>query len=341
MLQLANATPFAAARTTAFNENGEHVWIVAVKGTYRYDGQGLLSLGEQEPVVDAPRYSGAPGGSTLLRDCELVMDHPGTAVTVYGSARPINGKPCTSMDVAFAVGPTVRRLKVFGDRHWRYGLAGLTPSQPEPFSSLPLLYEHAFGGADPGSATHYAANPIGKGYYAEYGDAAGQPLPNIEDPDALIHSWRERPAPAGFAAIPSGWSPRKELAGTVDQRWQKERAPLWPEDFQRRFFNAAPLPQQLPTKLKGGERLALQNISGQEMLALQLPRVMFDVRTKTRQGSVATLMELDRVIVEADQRKLILVWRGTLNCHSDVRQVIETIVDTKTNIRTGRRDGTG
>jgi hypothetical protein len=131
------------------------------------------------------------------------------------------------------------------------------------------------------------------------------------------------------------------LAGTVDQRWQKERAPLWPEDFQRRFFNAAPAPQQLPTKLKGGERLALQNISGQELIALQLPRVIFDARTKTRQGNVATPMELDRVIVEADQRKLMLVWRGTLNCGNDVRKVLETVVDTKTNIKTGRRDGTG
>lgn len=341
MLQIVNATPFAVARTVVFNEKAEHIWVVSVKGTFQYGADGELTLAETpEPVAESTRYAGDAGLSTLLRDPELVMDHPGTAVTLYGTARSADGRPCKVLDVSMRVGAMQRRLRVFGDRRWHRSLLGLRASQPEPFAAMPLVYERAYGGADAETGARYAANPIGVGYYLKQKHAVDKPLPNLEDPDALLAHWHEQPAPACFAAVPAAWSPRLERAGTADERWQRERAPLWPEDFQRRHLVASPDAQCVASRLRGGERVRLENLGGQSVVEFELPRVTFDMRAKFAAGQAAMPVDLDRVIIEADRNQVMMVWRGVLNCGPDARSVVSTFIDTKLNLRTGRRDGT-
>src|SRR5262245_55817420 len=245
MLQLVNITPFQAERVIQLDQDGNQIWVVVVKATYLINGQGELELhAEQEPVCLVPRYSGEPGKSSLLRECEAVFEHPGTDIILNATAHAPRRIPIEVLDVVISVGQIQTTLRVFGDRYWKSGLYGTRATSPEFFTEMPIVYENAFGGADsvdPESKKTVVEtrNHIGRGMALKAIHLADQRLPNIEDPNDLIKSWRGRPYPVGFGAIPSSWSPRKEYAGTLDEAWYRERAPLWPVDYDPRYHQSA------------------------------------------------------------------------------------------------------
>ncbi len=76
---------------------------------------------------------------------------------------------------------------------------------------MPLVYERAYGGVDAKSEDYDKdwdwRNPVGTGYAISSHNAAGLCLPNIEDPNDLIRSWKDRPAPAGFGPVASRQRP--------------------------------------------------------------------------------------------------------------------------------------
>src|SRR5262249_3489802 len=160
------------------------------------------------------------------------------------------------VDVQLQVGPVRKVLRVLGNRYWSYDGSEMASSAPEPFDRMPIRYEGAFGGtshsAGPKAAITDDRNPVGVGYLASAERYAHQRLPNIEEPGALIHDWRARPRPAGFGSICSSWSPRKELAGTFDAEWLRNRCPLWPEDYDARHQRSAPPDLVSETPLRGG-----------------------------------------------------------------------------------------
>ncbi|MEO0975029.1 MAG: DUF2169 domain-containing protein, partial [Pseudomonadota bacterium] len=243
-------------------------------------------------------------------------------------------------------GKLSRTVCVFGARVWQDASKGLEPSPPAPIERVTLDFESAFGGTSDTSAEdeaehppHFAPNPIGVGYYPTAEAALGQPLPQIEDPDHLITAWDDRPPPACLGAVPPMFEPRSTRAGTYDERWQRERAPLWPEDFDERHLNAAPDGQVALPRLRGGERFTLRNIAGRAHVSFLLPRVFLTVRTVLPEGAVRRSPVLDRVIVEADRGELIMVWRSSLDCGPSARRVRESLIDTLVDVRTGRNDG--
>src|SRR5262245_46951474 len=119
-------------------------------------------------------------------------------VTLDGSCYAPAGRPALARRVTFAVGQWSKTLTVFGDRVWqRRGLAQM-PSDPIPFTSVPLTYERAFGG--PG----WDENPCGRGFSAERlpsGEEVRR-LPNIEIPNRLVTDPKGRYPAAGFGAVP-------------------------------------------------------------------------------------------------------------------------------------------
>lgn len=330
MLQIVNATPFAAERAVVYNAAGDHIWVVVIKATYRVEPDGSIELADaQEPVTRAPEYFGEAGASTLRRDAELVYAHPGTAVIVNASAHAPDGAPVRRLDVGVEVGPLAQRLRVFGSRRWERRFTGVRSSEPEPFARVPLRYEQAFGGVCADDDSVYEPNPVGCGYYANAASAVDRPLPQVEAPASLIRSWRDRPPPAGWAAIPPAWAARKRLAGTADEQWMRTRAPLVPDDFQPAFFNAGAPGMRTDAPLVGGERAVLSHLAPQARLAFTLPRVFFNIQSYLGKQRVRQDVQLDRVMLEPDDARLILVWRSTLNCGRDARIVDVTHIDTK------------
>lgn len=338
MLQLTNDTPFRAERCVKLDQHGNQILVVAVKATFLLDGAPVPTLHPtQEAVCYSPAYAGEPGRSSLVREGELVAEHPGTDIVLNASAYAPNGRPAETVDVSVTVGPVRRTLRVFGDRHWQNDGDTLSVTPPRPFVSMPVLYERAYGGVTAlsegtGQETE-ARNPIGMGFASRADFLVDKPLPNIEDPAMLIDRWDSRPAPAGLGAVPSDWSPRREYAGSFTAEWRRRRAPLWPADYDPRHQLSAHPDLVSAEPLRGGEEVQLTNLTPSGSLAFRLPRFYLTVHSLTSTGRVRHKVQMDRVIIEPDEQRLLLVWRSVLNCRSDARQVARTTVSTKRILR--------
>src|SRR2546426_3738156 len=249
MWDLANDTPFAADRTVLRDATGTEVWVVAVKGTFDIHPDGTTSVAaKQVDVLHLPTFRGDPTRSSLLYDRDLVPAKLNTDVLVNACAYAESGRPSRNVDVGISVGPVRKIIRVFGDRTWGQRLGGLGISEAEPFERLPIVYERAFGGrdaeaSDPDHWPLEQRNPIGVGYATNPRFLTGTRVANLEDPSNPIRSWRDRPVPAAFGAVAPQWLPRVAFAGTYDLKWEAERCPLLPEDFDGRFLQCAPLDQ--------------------------------------------------------------------------------------------------
>jgi hypothetical protein len=330
MWAINNETGFAAERNWVRDRDGAEVWIVSVKGTYFIANDGSLALAsEQETVVFGPKYRGEPARSSLLYETDLVLRKSATDVIVNGTAYAPYGLPMRTLDVSVQIESWRKTLRAFGDRQWELGGA----TEPQPFTTMPIIYERAFGGVDEdadqqGVFGWERRNPVGIGFVTGAGRAAGRRLPNIEDSAALISSWKDRPAPAGFGAIAGHWSPRVDVAGTYDQHWQSERLPLVPHDFDERFYQFAPADQQFPN-LRGGERVVLTNLTASGKLAFRLPRVALAFDTDFSGEAVQHRATLHTVIIEPDVPRVMMVWQTSLPCHPKVLKLRRTTITEK------------
>jgi hypothetical protein len=337
MWQVDNRTPFAAERGWVRDRNGAEVWLVAVKCTFDINPDGSMKVSsDQPPVLRAPEYTGEPGVSSVRFESDLVLTKKTTDVLVVGHCYAPNQRPVPQLDVGFQVGPVRKVLRVFGDRVWReFG-----PSAPEPFLKMPLRYERAFGGVDLKSANPARdwdwRNPVGTGFAISRENLTGVALPNIEYPDDSVRSWNDRPEPAGFGVIGSHWRPRAQFGGTYDNQWKETRRPLLPADFDDRFFQCAPLDQQAPSFLHGGEPVILRRLTPAGDLRGLLPRVFLGFETRFYDGSreIHKDRNLHSVIFEPDFPRLSLVWHTALPCHFKVHKLDSTIVTLKTNLST-------
>jgi hypothetical protein len=333
MWDIDNQTAFATERNWIRDRNGAEVWVVSVKGTYDIRGDDTLALAEnQDPVRFGPEYRGDPARSSLLYETDLMLTKAATDVVLNATAFAPYGEPTQKVDVSIRIGNWSKTVRVLGDRHWESFL-GLTMTNPEPFERVPITYERAFGGTDqndenPKKHGWERRNPVGAGFATRAEHLIGRLAPNVEDPRHLISDWKDRPPPAGFGPIPGHWSPRVELAGTYDDRWQNERFPLVPVDFDERFYQFAPVDQQLPN-LRGGEKVTLTNLTPAGELQFRLPRMALAFETKFGVESVRHSSTLHSVIIEPDLLRVMMVWQTTLPCHAKVLKLKQTIIRDK------------
>ncbi len=333
MWQVDNRTPFAAERGWVRDRNGAEVWLVAVKCTWTIGPDGATEIAEdQPPVLRIPEHHGEPGNSSIKYDGDLVLTKTATDILVVGQAYAPGGRPVTQLDVGFRVGPVQKLLRVYGERVW----SSTGPSAPQSFLTMPLVYERAFGGVDAKSAHPERdwewRNPVGRGFAVSRENLAGRPAPNIEYPDEGVREWSDRPRPAGFGAIAGHWQPRVALAGTYGDTWLKERQPLVPEDFDERFYQCAPVDQQAPGFLRGGEPVVLYCLTPGGELRFHLPKVFLGFETRFYDGTRQIHRErrLHTVILEPDVPRVSLVWHSALPCHWKVQKLERTIVTLKT-----------
>jgi len=333
MWQLNNHTPFAADRAFVRDRNGAEIWLVAVKATFIIHSNGSTEIAaEQPPVTLAPHYRGDPVASSLLFDSDLVRTKTATDVLVHGHAYAPEGQLVRSIDVGLQVGTVLtKRLRVFGNRYWEQGILSPAISQAEAFDKIPIIYENAFGGMDqyestPEQPVHETRNPVGKGFAIHSKHIIGQALPNIEDPDNLINSWKHHPAPAGFGPIAQHWVPRTKWAGTYDDHWLKTRQPLLPDNFDDRYYHCAPSDQQIAGYLQGGEEVTLVNLTPTGLLQFHLPEMALGFKTFFNGSPETHDAKLHSVILEPDAPQVSLVWHTHLNCHGRDAFLEKTIV---------------
>lgn len=316
-----NYTPFAIGRAFVRDREGRETWVVATRGTFSIRSDGSIMVAEQqEPVSRVPRYLGDSATSGLLFDSDFVFSKLATDVVVVGEAWASRGRPVSSVDVQLRVADVRKTLRVHGERRWRRSGAGakLTLDRAEPFVHMPITYERAWGGRDPeGENSSWPLNPIGRGFARRAEALIHTAAPNIENPREPVTEAAMAPsAPAGFGALSPNWAQRLKYAGTYDERWQQERAPLWPEDFDHRFFQISSEDQRSSGFLKGGEPCELHNMTSDvETLRFHLPRITINTTTHFRDRIESRPADLHLVVLEPEERRLQLVWHAAIECH--------------------------
>ncbi|HHH26860.1 MAG TPA: DUF2169 domain-containing protein, partial [Polyangiaceae bacterium] len=114
-----------------------------------------------------------------------------------------------------------------------------------------------------------------------------------------------------LGAIPANWMPRAALAGTFDERWEAERMPLMPEDFDLRFYQSAHPRLQLDTRITPGMALGIDGMTLEGPLAITVAPLhvavvaMFDDDTRD-----VVQPEVDTLVVDTEGRRVMLTARA-------------------------------
>lgn len=326
--EIENATPFVFEALHLIDEECRPLLVPVLKATFDIDAKGRCHpAAVQAPLQMAGECFGEdPATSSYRYEPEVAFHKPATDVVFIGHAyAPAPGT--REMLVEVRVGSLTKRILVCGDRVWFEAAGVPTISSPVPFDRVPLVYERAFGGwdrSDPDPEQHAieARNPVGTGFRRR-GFEEGVRLPNLEDPRARIRRPGDTPPPAGLGFISPHWQPRARLAGTYDEEWRKERCPLLPRDFDRRHLNAASEGLLAPGYLRGDEAVMAAGMTPEESFEFFLPGLPPPALALSLRdaGRRTVRMALDTVIVEPDQRRLMLLWRGHLALRSGPRDV--------------------
>lgn len=321
MLQLDNNTPFEAELSLLNDESGVDTLYIIVKATFEDRGGWTVSE-EPHAVWQSDCYYGEPGASSLRYPSEQHLGKTATDVLVEGNAWGKEAQAVCRQTVGVSVGSLSRELAVFGDRVWQGGRI----SSPEPFVQMPIRFERAYGGSvqrDDRWVVYDERNPVGRFAVSRCSpeEAEGQPLPNIEHPQALLQSVSDNPEPVGVGAVAPNWLPRTRHVGTYDQQWRLTRAPFAPEDFSRRFFNVAAPGLMYPGWMEGGEPFSLSGMHPEGIWHGHIPRVNLSVKAARGGGVSALEPRLETLLFEPEQRRLAMTWRAEMQCPKKVLDI--------------------
>jgi hypothetical protein len=328
-MEIINGSPFLLEAQQAIEKSGRRLLVVLVKGTYAFpasNGEIPQPAAQQVPVLVSDTFDGEPGLSTPLFESDYATRKPRCDVVVRASAYAPGQQPVRELDAAFRLGACEKWVHVVGDRIWRHGVVGLSPSTPEPFTSMPITYSRAFGGSCElrGQVHAHPANPVGRGYTGPHGaaDLHGQPLPNLEQPGEPITISNGEYRPWSFGPIGRSWQQRLPFAGTYDERWKEEVFPLLPDDFDERYFQAVAEDQQIDYP-RGGEEVRLLNLHPQRpqiffsLPPLEMPMAVLDATRKLH------LLQpvVDSVTLDVHSEQLIVIWRAQHPLRRSLREI--------------------
>lgn len=318
-MRLQNQTPFPAHLLTVDLPDEHFVRAVVLsKATYDLTAEGMLvpSLA-QMPVALEPLVT--PFGTF---HGEVFPKKDGVDVCVLGTLS--RSTPASGVDVVVRVGPYVHRVRVVGDRHWRRTEAGLVPSRPAPFTTMPLGYSRAYGGRAKGEhgEVTWTDNPDGIGFYLREEDAENNPLPNLEAADAPPPAaWNEHAPVAGLGPYPMFWGLRaREGLRLGDDHALAHIGP--------RVFNVAH-PDMVVPSLEPGAAVSIDNVRDAPV-RFELPHTRAHVVCWTAQERVDAPAAIDGVFVWLDAARVVITQRAHFHYvirKGEPRGALITLVD--------------
>jgi hypothetical protein len=308
-----NLTPMVVQALPMEDRHGREVLVTIAKLTYAVSPQGVVTI----PLDPAPlRFGDEPVSmdpwSSVRFPSDAVEHKPGTDLLLVGTAQPPPGPPVSEFDVTFRVEsphhPVRKTLRIHGPRIFTQRVLGIGPGRPSTARPTPLRWEQTFGGRDTNTAGEVIVdprNPSGFGFALDKARLLGTPVPEIEDP-------RSPMMPAGFGPIAPSWSPRLERAGTHDEAWARERAPLRPRDYDPRHASVAPADQWSEGPLEGDEAVEVLNATASGVWRFRLPRWSPRFEAVVRGVAQQLHTHLDTFLVDADAGRVELVWRASV-----------------------------
>ena len=301
-MDFVNNTPFAAdlARATLMYRDLMLATVV-VKCGFEVSPASEVSVVRDQAVVQEADID-TPYGTI---DGDMVPAKQGCDFAVMGSARSFPpGRSVSELDVRLRVGNFARHWRVFGDRRWKRTAQGFEVSPPEPFTEMILGYDKAYGGSaifERRWKTHCFENPEGKGFVVREDDVDGLPLPNLEDAEHLIKTWKDQPQPAGLAPLPRQSSLRAGRGYRVDA----EAGTTTAEPLAFCFTH----PRMMLPTYPSGEPFELTGMGLRERLSFTLPPVRLSIQLHLGGCEHELLLVPDTLCVFPDHARLFVVAR--------------------------------
>jgi hypothetical protein len=338
-VKLVNETALLAAWTVGFRRDGRELFVVVAKGTYPLVGDGgEPALAEQQmPILKSDVLGPDPATTAPRLEADFAHGKRMCDVLVHGDAHAPDGSRVPSLLARLRIGAIDKSIRVIGPRVWVQGAGtGLATSHPVPFATQSILYDDAFGGTerhptDEAQVATFLENPVGRGYRKYNLDVDGAAMPSTEEVGRPVTDPRGTYRPMSFGPLGRSWTPRAGFAGTYDARWLETRCPLWPDDFDDRYFQAAPADQQMPFP-HGGETIELTHLvpaslSRDASARARLPRQRVGAIFVHRKGaSTMALGNLDTVVIEPGANRFTCTWRMVQPMERDIFDIQEFVV---------------
>jgi hypothetical protein len=319
-MEIVNATRMLAGYTLGLDVDGRERVVVVVKGTFALpeSGRAPVLADEQAPLVMADEFLGEPGSSAMRYESEYAPLKPRCDVLLQGSAYAPRGRATDRVNIRLRVGSMSKSLDVLGERHFDRVLGLSIASASEPFVRMPFHYGSAYGGSEAhpskeGRSKSFGPNPVGVGYhpYSSAKALVGKPLANTARPGETPTSRKGSYAPMALGPIGRNFSARYPLAGTYDQNWLDNVAPFLPADFDPRYYQSAPVDQQIDHP-KGGERVELVNLTADGLRSFELPKLELPIEiTNADYERVQIEAKLDTLFFEPDLGRFSILWRAS------------------------------
>lgn len=309
-MSFVNNTRCAAIDVPMPDPAGREMVIAIVKATFDVLDDGRCVPAEHAAPIrmnDVPHNERDADGS-LRYPTDVCIEKRGTDVIVVGEA--VSKVPVTSLDLAVKVRTVTVPLRVHGERVFYQGLTDIVIGPAAPFERKPVVYEKAYGGMSEDRTVVELRNPAGVGVAKRKADLVDRPAPQIEHPARPHTSASDAHPPAGWGAIRTHWSPRRDHAGTFDEAWGETRLPLMPADFDVRHNNAAHPSLLFEDALVPGDEIAVLGMSLSGLFAFALPRLPVIMRARfDRSGTQVVRPAIDTVLVEPGARRFEVTMR--------------------------------
>jgi hypothetical protein len=327
--------------------HGEYIFGILVKRSFDIVPGGRCTRSTMDKkIIPGDVHYEDPMNSTVRFESDFVPFKLATDVVLNGRAHAPRGQSATVLTVSLIIGRHRKDVLVLGDRVAHYnGKREPVFTDPQPFKTIDLRYERAYGGVDiysePKMQCVYPRNHLGRGYVVANTKRSIEnlPLPNFEDPkDQLtptrlcvgdFMNWERQPIPQGFGWTMKMWRPRSSYAGVMpadralEQELRKAYSTLVPPaqrklyeqtqlpamDF--RFFNGASIGLVLPF-LSGAEQVRLLNLDVEGDTQFQLPDERPRVGLDIGQGMQEPEVVLHTVMIRMEVRQVDLVWRAAV-----------------------------
>jgi len=285
---------------------GTYAQAVVVKATFRLEPGEAVLAEEQDAPNEEEQHWNDDGARSLSAVSDKVPYKPKADVMLVGHAYAPGQQPVRSLLTRLVVGELDKSIEVWCDRGFRLHEGQLLEGRR--FTKMPLRWERAAGGPETNNPAglRFDAPPDGYGMVA---------IPNLQPPGMFVSRLSDTFAPVCFAPIAAGWPPRMQRLGPwarafVQAGW--EERPL-PDGFDYRYFQAAPLDQQVG-EIRANERIILENLHPvQARLVTSLPglrpRAVVDRATGEREE---VALVADTLLIDTDRGVCSVVWRGSV-----------------------------
>jgi len=311
-VKLENETALAAQLFSGPASDTELGCALIVKATYEIRDGALAPATEAAwPIQVEPLET--PYGTF---PADIAVRKPRTDVIVLAKAKAPGGDPVRSMTVTVTVGTFRHALAVFGDRQWERTAAGLRSTEPLPFREMPLVWSNAYGGklrTAVGDMPN-TDNPEGKGFFVDEREGEGVPLPNVEDPNALIRAAKDMPKPVG-------WGPYPLAGGVRVARMMTPDGGFRPADELEPWVTGWAHPDLMIERPAAGARIEVQGVAREGPIVAAVPAFPAKVVLIAGEERRPLVPKLDTLIVQAEEKRLVARWRAAATIEMRPREV--------------------